>query len=218
VLDYVAANFDLTGKEIVRPFFPGGDYEAVDYKENSVVIDNPPFSIITKITRFYIEQNIPFFLFAPHLTLFSSDIDCTHIVVGAAVTYENKAKVNTSFLSNMFGNAKIIGDADLYQRFKKLEEKNAVNLPKYEYPLNVLTVSHVSKMVNRGVSFRIDKEHTAHCRELQSQKIHKKSSEYEQIYDNAKKEWIFTHRWVAKNESLKYKIFNEENYESKTIS
>jgi hypothetical protein len=175
VLDYVGENYDLSGKEIIRPFFPDGDFEAIDYPENAVVIDNPPFSIITKICRFYIEQDIPFFLFAPHLTLFSSDIDCTHIVVGANIIYANGANVKTSFLSNMFGDAKVIGDAELLKRFNVLEEKNKVRLPKYVYPKNVLTVSDVTWIIERGVSVKITKEHLKHYRGLDSQKVHKKA-------------------------------------------
>ena len=34
---------------IIRPFYPGGDYEHYDYPEGCVVIDNPPFSILSKI-------------------------------------------------------------------------------------------------------------------------------------------------------------------------
>lgn len=175
VLDYVNQNYNLEGKEIIRPFFPGGDFESIDYHDNAVVIDNPPFSIITKITRYYTEQKIPFFLFAPHLTLFTSDIDCTHIVVGGNVIYENGAVVKTSFLSNLFGDAKIIGDAELLKKFNDLEESNKVRLPKYEYPLNVLTVSHVAWIIERGISFRITKSHAKHCKGLQSQKTHKKA-------------------------------------------
>ena len=175
VLDYVHENCDLSGKKIIRPFYPGGDFEAIEYQEDHVVIDNPPFSIISKICRFYIDNNVPFFLFAPHLTLFASDIDVTHIVVGGNITYENGAVVKTSFLSNMFGDAKIIGDAGLYEKFKKLEASGKVALPKYEYPDNVVTVSAISFMVEKGVSIKIDKKSTKHCRGLASQKTHGKA-------------------------------------------
>lgn len=70
VLDWVRANAAIDGRPIVRPFFPGGDYENFAYPENCVVVDNPPFSIVTKIARFYQSKGIAFFLFAPHLTLF----------------------------------------------------------------------------------------------------------------------------------------------------
>lgn len=175
VLDYVNDNYDLSGKTILRPFYPGSDFEAIEYPENCVVIDNPPFSIISKIARFYIDKKVPFFLFAPHLTLFSSDIDCTHIVVGGEIRYENGAVVKTSFLSNVFGDVKIIGDAELYKKLKQLEVKQKVNLPKYEYPDNVVTVSGISWMVEKGVSIKIDKKDTRHCRQLDSQKVHGKT-------------------------------------------
>ncbi len=175
VLDYVNENYNLEGKTIIRPFFPGGDFEAIQYPENSVVIDNPPFSIISKIVRFYVDGGVPFFLFAPHLTLFSSDVDCTHIVVGGNILYENGATVKTSFLSNMFGDAKVIGDARLYQKFKQLEASQKKTLPKYEYPAHVVTVSGISFMVEKGISIQIDKKDARHHRALDSQKTHGKT-------------------------------------------
>ena len=50
LLDYIDRKiFPLSGYRVERPFYPGGNYETYDYKENSVVIDNPPFSICGKI-------------------------------------------------------------------------------------------------------------------------------------------------------------------------
>ena len=43
VVKYVGTVVDITGKVILRPFYPGGDYENAEYPENGVVIDNPPF-------------------------------------------------------------------------------------------------------------------------------------------------------------------------------
>ena len=173
VLNYVKSNCNISGREIVRPFYPGGDFEAIDYPKNCVVVDNPPFSIITKIARFYTTNDIDFFLFAPHMTLFSADVDCTHIVVGADIVYENGANVKTSFLSNLFGDKKIIGDPFLYQQLNALNQK--VSLPKYEYPVNVLTVSQVSCMVEKGVYFEASKNSVKHWRQLDSQKPHGKT-------------------------------------------
>jgi hypothetical protein len=172
VLSYVRQNYDIIGKEVVRPFYPGGDYLSFRYDCNTVVVDNPPFSIITQICRHYIREGIPFFLFAPHLTLFTADMDCTHIVTGADIRYENGAIVKTSFLSNMFGDAKVIGDHELLQQIEDVQEANRERkeLPKYVYPPNVLTVSHVAAIVERGISIRIDKNSTSHCRYLDCQK------------------------------------------------
>ena len=170
ILDYVDSKYSLDGKRIIRPFYPDGDYKSIDYTPECVVIDNPPFSIISEIAKFYVSRKIPFFLFAPHMTLFTSDMDCTYLVVGANIIYANGANVKTSFLSNMLGDAKITGDADLYKILKSVIGKDKVNLPKYEYPPNVLTVSMVSNIVEKGVSINIGKSHAKHCRQLADQK------------------------------------------------
>lgn len=53
VRGWAIERYGLQGREIVRPFYPGGDYEHEEYPEGCVVIDNPPFSIISKICAFY---------------------------------------------------------------------------------------------------------------------------------------------------------------------
>ena len=98
VVNYVNEKYPLNGKKIIRPFFPNGDFESIDYGEDCVVIDNPPFSILTKICRYYLERNIKFFLFCPHLTAFGADIDCTHIIAYADITYQNGATIKTAFV------------------------------------------------------------------------------------------------------------------------
>ena len=177
VVDYVASKIDLSDRKIIRPFYPGGDYEAIDYPSNCIVIDNPPFSIISKIARFYIDNNILFFLFAPHLTLFGSDVDCTRIVCYADITYKNGARVKTSFLSNIFGNIAVMGDAELHKKLTQANKqaKQTATLPKYQYPANILTVSKVSQLVERGVSIEFNKSDLQFCRGLDSQKAHKKA-------------------------------------------
>ena len=72
VKDWVVKEYGIDPTKIVRPFYPGGDYERFEYPEGGVVLDNPPFSILSKILRFYDERGIAYFLFAPTLTIFSS--------------------------------------------------------------------------------------------------------------------------------------------------
>ena len=174
VLDFVKENCKIEGLEILRPFYPGGDYENFDYPENSVVVDNPPFSIISKIIRFYNERGIKYFLFAPHLTLFSSNQDCTSIIAGVSVIYENGANVKTAFVSNLFGDKKIIGSPELYQKLKAINDEKKANLPCYQYPHNVVTVNSIAKIVSKGVYIEIDKKDVAFCRGLDHQKDFKK--------------------------------------------
>jgi hypothetical protein len=175
VLDYVQKHISLEGLEIIRPFFPNGDFESVDYTDNCIVIDNPPFSIISKICRYYIERDIKFFLFAPHMTLFSSDLKCTAIVVGADIIYENGATVKTSFLSNIFNDLRVLGSSELHHNLKKVNKTNKIPLPKYEYPNNILTVSKVQKMVEYGIDFKVKYSECSHCSQLDAQKPHKKT-------------------------------------------
>ena len=87
----------------VRPFYPGGDYRNYDYPADAYVIDNPPFSILSKIRRFYMERGIKYFLFAPHKTIFSNMDTCkdTRIPIDVTMTYDNGAKVATGFVTNV---------------------------------------------------------------------------------------------------------------------
>ena len=103
VLDWARREYDIPETtQIVRPFWPGGDYQAEDYSGDCVVIDNPPFSILSEICRWYQERGVRFFLFAPSTQLFSTASGALHYVVcDKSVTYANGARVNTSFVTNL---------------------------------------------------------------------------------------------------------------------
>ena len=155
VVDYVFRKGNLPeDTEIVRPFRPNGDYTAEEYPVGSVVIDNPPFSILAKIIRFYVARNIKFFLFAPALTLFSSSSSyCTKIVCGVSITYANNAKVATSFLTNIYGDNAIICDNELYTILadidNRLRGEQSKELRKITYPDNVVSAALLQKVAKR---------------------------------------------------------------------
>ena len=158
VVDYVFRKGNLPeDTEIVRPFRPNGDYTNEEYPEGCVVIDNPPFSILSKIVCFYVARGIKFFLFAPALTLFSSSSSsssyCTKIVCGVSVTYANKAKVSTSFLTNIFGDNAIICDNELYRIIKDIDDRltgeRSKELRKINYPDNVVSSALLGKIAKR---------------------------------------------------------------------
>lgn len=164
VLDYVAAHVDLRGKRVLRPFYPGGNYEEEDYDENTVVIDNPPFSIISRIVTFYIKRNIRFFLFAPALTLFNAALKhrgVTKIICGAPIIYENGAKVPTSYLTNMWGNGAIIGDSYLYKKIQACVNIKTCVLNKIKFPDNICTAAQLQSIVVKGVNFVIEECETS---------------------------------------------------------
>ncbi len=46
VLEWVIKEYKIDKNKVVRPFYPGGDFENFDYSNGAVVVDNPPFSIM----------------------------------------------------------------------------------------------------------------------------------------------------------------------------
>ena len=159
VKDWAIKEMNWGGRTIVRPFWPGGNFENYDYPEGCVVIDNPPFSIVSKVVKFYEDHRIDYFLFAPHLTCLSIRTAQSHICVGVPVTYENGALVNTSFVSSK---GPLIRSAPGLYRI--LDEANAANIkakkgppkPVYTYPDNVMTSSTVALFSKYGIEYRED--------------------------------------------------------------
>lgn len=120
VLQWLRERVNLEGRSIIRPFYPGGDYEREEYPENCVVVDNPPFSILARIIRFYLAAKIDYFLFAPGLTLFGSTRaeGDTAIVANLSIVYANGAVVNTGFHTSLFPGYKILIASTLHRAFR----------------------------------------------------------------------------------------------------
>ena len=147
ILGWLLENAKIGGREIVRPFYPGGDFERFEYPEGCVVVDNPPFSIITKICRWYMAHKIDFFLFSPHLTLFSARlIEWTCIVTSAPIIYENGANVNTDFVSSLFGDIRVMTAPELRRRIVEACKSAKSQLPKYRYPDSVTSPALLGKI------------------------------------------------------------------------
>ena len=154
-------------RPIVRPFYPGGDFEHYDYPQGCVVIDNPPFSILSKIKRFYLERGIHFFLFAPSLTLLSSRVDSmTHILAGSAITYENGAKVGTAFVTNLPSPYVLMTAPDLAQLIKEADaQRPKAELPVLDFPANVITAARLIKIAS-SVSFEVPRTESRFVRTI----------------------------------------------------
>lgn len=103
VNDYVEHRYNVSRETFIRPFWPGGDFEHEDYT-GKVVVDNPPFSILAKIVRFYQEHGVPFFLFCNGLTgvwYGGKAAGVTYIGTASQVVYRNGANIRTAFITNM---------------------------------------------------------------------------------------------------------------------
>ena len=176
VKDWAVAHYGIPpDAEIVRPFWPGGDYEAFDYPDGCVVIDNPPFSIISKIVKFYHANGIRFFLFSPYLTNFSigaGGAGVNHVIAPCTIQYENGANVDTSFVTNL-GDDFILSAPDLMDAIKKANDANmkAVkkSLPKYVYPDCVVTSALFGYLCHHHTTFALKRSECAFIRKLDAQ-------------------------------------------------
>ena len=181
IRDWACEEYRIDPEKIVRPFYPGGNYKSYDYPKGAVVLDNPPFSILSNICAFYLDHNIPFFLFAPSLTSFSSknSTRMNHIICDADIVYENGAIVKTSFVTSYGGDvvaqseprlSKLINDET-----RRLMKSTKSTLPKYIYPDHVLTASMLQKYSLRGVDFKVRRSDCEFIRALDVQRAKNKT-------------------------------------------
>ena len=174
VANWVANEYGIDRKNFVRPFYPGGDYQAEKYKKTDIVVDNPPFSILSEILKFYTEKGVRFFLFAPALTLFSSSSSSCAIGAGAQIVYENKANVSTSFLTNLEMEYRFRTAPTLYKAVQdvidKINAENGRELAKNNFPDEVVTSTKLSYFSKYGVDFKVRREESEHIRALDAQK------------------------------------------------
>ena len=172
IRDWAVEHYGLQGAPVVRPFYPGGDYEHETYPDGCVVIDNPPFSILSQICRFYMERGIRFFLFAPALTLFSiAGGTCNYLPMSCRITYENGADVRTSFVTNL-GDWKIETVPELWALVDAVNTQNttegAMELPIYTYPDCVMTPIRIAP-TSRWMALRIPASDAIFARALDAQ-------------------------------------------------
>ena len=173
VLDWVIDKYNLQDDtKIVRPFYPGGNYKEFDYPTNCVVIDNPPFSILASIRKWYMKQGIKYFLFCPTLTsLYKKHEDCL-VITERKIVYTNGALVNTSFVTNLDDKNAIVTAPDLsllLKQAKSQEVKSSKRIEK-KYPKNVVSLATLGSLVRRGQSVTIPKNACCTIREIEAEK------------------------------------------------
>ena len=159
VLKFVGTIIELKGRKVVRPFFPGGNYEDLSqYPKGCIVVDNPPFSILSKICRFYTEHGIKFFLFGPELTLFTAtDCDLTYINCAAHIIYENGADVRTGFITNLIPDLRVWVCPELGNMIDEAQPKDDKTKRGFIYPDNIITAAVLGKIAERDVELKIRK-------------------------------------------------------------
>lgn len=182
IAEWACEKYGFAKNAIVRPFYPGGDFINFDYSPGCVVLDNPPFSLLSVIVDFYLQQKIKFFLFAPTLTAFSgrkSNLKCTHVICAAQIVYANGAKVPTSFVTNLGGDIVAQSEPELTARINAvilaLRREKAHEMPKYTYPEHVLTAAMLQYLAAHGVAYSVRRADLAFIPRLDAQRSAGKS-------------------------------------------
>ena len=128
-----------------------------EYPENGVVIDNPPFSIFTKICGFYTANNIPFFLFGPGMTILSCVKYCSAVFVSDSIKFENGAVIRCNFATNMIGDVVATTAPRLAELISACKSQQKPKLKSYTYPIEVLRVSEMNCLCAQSVEFQVNR-------------------------------------------------------------
>lgn len=178
VLAWTVSEYGIDREKVVRPFWPGADYQQREYKPEEVVVDNTPFSIITPICKLFRERSVRFFLFAPALTLLSPSEGCCGIAAGVTITYHNGATVNTSFVTNL-DKARLRTAPTLYKLVteanKQLTHEGKKQVPRFEYPDDIVTAAIANQWSKYGIDWRVMPEECAKIGTMDSQRLSGKS-------------------------------------------
>lgn len=168
---WACKEYGIDPERIVRPFWPGGDYQRFDYPDGAVVLDNPPFSIMWEIVPWYCQRGIRFFLFTPHtlgLKAYVVANRCTLLAACCRIEYSNGAKVDTAFLTNLEDKYIVRSAPELHDVVMAAHRKQnkAGSAARYEYPPEVVTAAMVGKYSTYGINFGVPYGEGVPIREL----------------------------------------------------
>ena len=179
ILAWVRARYDLPADcTILRPFFPGGDYEHADYPPGAVVVDNPPFSLQAQILRFFKERGIKYFIFCDAKTAINrlcSEPSHSVVYAAARILYANGAWVATAFETNLDKPGTVLVSPSLRAAIthaehaverakKKAPKKTRASVKrKIGYPPNIIKFSNLNAIASRGIELRLDAPDYAHA-------------------------------------------------------
>ena len=175
VVNWVTNEYKVDSQTFCRPFYPGGDYTSFNYT-GKIVVDNPPFSILAEIIRFYTDNDIKFFLFAPTLTSIRYGDYCAVLPIGVGIQYENGAVVNTAFVTNLEPyEIRVRTAPTLYETVDKANKSNLAIQKKYNakyvYPLELVTAAAIYPYAKYGIEFIIPRSESVRVWSLDLQRL-----------------------------------------------
>lgn len=153
----------LEDTEIVRPFYPGGDYQSFEYPDGCLVLDNPPFSIQSEIVKWYKEKGIRFFLFSQSLTAFQQLSNCNVVLCGMNLVYENGASIPTAFQTSL-GEDRVLVSSELHDILVEVQPSDAQEVGAYAWPDNVISGAMLSRFPKYGITMSF--KHVRTCKKV----------------------------------------------------
>ena len=163
VMAWVFKRYKLPeGTHVIRPFYPGGDYQREEYPDGCVVIDNPPFSIASKIVDWYQAHGVRFFLFVNGMTCGGvawKRKGLTAVCVGLSIFYDNGAYVNTNFITNLSPDIMAESVPNLHDALeaanKANEKKTKKVVTKLILPDHIVTSARMSYLATHGTAWQV---------------------------------------------------------------
>ena len=96
------------------------------------------------------------------------------IIVDCQITYENGARVKTSFVTSYSGGIVAQTSPDLTKAINRENDRlikaNTKELPKYDYPMNVITAAMMQRYARYGVDLKIRADNCIQVGSLDAQK------------------------------------------------
>lgn len=159
VKEWTCRRYGIDQDTVVRPFWPGADFTRTEYPDGCTVIDNPPFSILTKILQYYQDRAIRFLLFCPALVVIDYyRHNCTAICTGVSITYANGACISTSFITNLEDFDLALTTAPdlsiILEKENKLNESKKT-LVKVTLPDAIITAAQMNKLSANGIDYSV---------------------------------------------------------------
>lgn len=169
IIEFCKKEFKLNDDvEIIRLFNNETNFLSLDY-ENKIVIDNPPFSILSQILEFYNKNNIKYFLFANAKSGIKSYYKKTNAIYfcGHKIYFNFHGKnimkdIAVMFLTNLVpkckSGAKLVFSKELYDKINSYYKIYNFKKQKiYNYPSGLYEVLYLSRLIKYSdKSFVID--------------------------------------------------------------
>ncbi len=163
--------------QVIRPFYPGGDYKREEYPEGCVVIDNPPFSIMAQIVDWYNLHGVHYFIFANGLTCGSiawTREGVTAVVAGSSITFANGANISINFLTNMSPEILTESVPELHEMLEEIEKKNCKEQKKkvtrLQMPDEIVTAARMNYLATHNTPWQVKRGSAAFIRKLDNYK------------------------------------------------